>query len=69
MFFSELFNAIFFYVRCIKASKACLPFIIVWCLFSNALCAAEVYKYEDEHGRWQFTDKKLTQTSAEVVDF
>lgn len=33
------------------------------------LLQAEIYKYQDANGKWQFTDKKPKQTDAEVVNY
>ncbi len=32
-------------------------------------CFAQVYKYQDANGKWQFSDKKPQHTEAEVLDY
>ncbi len=43
--------------------------ILIWLLVSSQLLLAEIYKYQDANGKWQYTDKKPKESTAEVVDY
>ena len=40
-----------------------------WLTISCSSAFAEIYKYQDANGKWQFTDKKPKQADAELVDY
>jgi len=42
--------------------------IFVCSLLVQVTCLADVYKYKDEQGRWQFSDKPLKGSGAKLVD-
>jgi len=43
-----------------QTHQLCRLLFAAFFMFSCAQVQAEIYKYKDEHGRWQFTDKKPT---------
>lgn len=49
-----------------KIASCCLVFTA---LLISWQCAAEIYKYKDEKGKWQFTDKPPKRSDAEVVAY
>ena len=46
---------------------------LVYCCFAIITFAttaqAEIYKYQDQNGKWQFTDKKPKDPGAEIVNY
>lgn len=49
-----------------KYSVLSLLFLLFTC---SASSQAEIYKYQDANGKWQYTDKKPKEPAAEVVDY
>jgi hypothetical protein len=60
-------NCMSIFSRNLKITKIAV-ILVIYLLFSSPLCMADIYKYKDENGRWQFTDKKPAHLDADVVD-
>jgi len=48
-----------------------MKWIIFYCLLAISLSleASNIYKYQDENGRWHYTDKPLAAKNVEAVDY
>lgn len=48
--------------------KLCLTILVAFLSTAPLLLSAEIYKYKDEKGRWQYTDKKPLDNKKAIVD-
>lgn len=49
--------------------KTAFQILLVQLLFFAQCSIAEIYKYQDANGKWQYTDKKPQKAQAEVVSY
>lgn len=47
-------------------SKYLTALILIFLVFFSSLSQAEVYKYKDKYGRWQFTDKPVNDGKSQT---
>ena len=48
--------------------KTIIGFILLSLALASQLSNAEIYKYKDENGRWQFTDKKPKSANDDAIE-
>ncbi len=44
----------------------CKHILLVLCLLQSTSLSADIYKYQDQHGKWHFSDKKPDDSSTSV---